>query len=71
MHREHALVAVQFSFGLERYIHDLGALCDKSGNVQTIALLHDDRDALLHPVEELGQASEFLLSGCLVRLLCS
>lgn len=63
MHCEHALLAVQLSFGLQRYIHERGARRDKSGDVQTIALLRDDRDALLHPVEELGQESEFCLVG--------
>jgi hypothetical protein len=29
-----------------QYIHDLETRCDKSGNVQTIAILREDRDAL-------------------------
>jgi hypothetical protein len=29
-----------------RYIHDLETRCDKSGDVQTIALLREDREAL-------------------------
>lgn len=35
------------------YIHDLETRCDKSGDVQTIALLREDREALLLEVEEL------------------
>jgi hypothetical protein len=29
-----------------QYIHDLETRCDKSGDVQTIAILREDRDAL-------------------------
>jgi hypothetical protein len=36
-----------------QYIHDLETRCDKSGDVQTIALLREDRDALQRRVEEL------------------
>jgi hypothetical protein len=36
-----------------RYIHDLETRCDKSGDVQTIALLREDRDASQRRVEEL------------------
>jgi chromosome segregation ATPase len=36
-----------------QYIHDLETRCDKSGDVQTIALLREDRDALQKRVEEL------------------
>jgi hypothetical protein len=36
-----------------QYIHDLVARCDKSGDVQTIAILREDRDALQRRVEEL------------------
>ena len=36
-----------------RYIHDLETRCDKSGDVQTIALLREDREALQKRVEEL------------------
>jgi hypothetical protein len=36
-----------------QYIHDLETRCDKSGEVQTIALLREDRDALQQRVEEL------------------
>jgi hypothetical protein len=36
-----------------RYIHDLETRCDKSGDVQTIALLREHRDALQKRVEEL------------------
>jgi hypothetical protein len=35
------------------YIHDLETRCDKSGDVQTIAILRKDRDALQQRVEEL------------------
>jgi hypothetical protein len=37
-----------------RYIHDLETRCDKSGDIQTIALLREDREALQCRVEELG-----------------
>jgi hypothetical protein len=36
-----------------QYVHDLETRCDKSGDVQTIALLREDRDALQKRVEEL------------------
>jgi hypothetical protein len=36
-----------------RYIHDLETRCNKSGDVQTIALLREDREALQCLVEEL------------------
>jgi hypothetical protein len=36
-----------------QYIHDLETRCDKSGDVQTIALLREDRDALQKRIEEL------------------
>jgi BMFP domain-containing protein YqiC len=36
-----------------RYIHDLVTRCDKSGDVQTIAILREDRDALQQRFEEL------------------
>jgi hypothetical protein len=36
-----------------QYIHDLETRCDKSGDVQTIAILREDRDALQQRVEEL------------------
>jgi hypothetical protein len=35
------------------YIHDLETRCDKSGDVQAIAILCEDRDALQRRVEEL------------------
>jgi hypothetical protein len=35
------------------YIHDLVTRCDKTGDVQTIAILREDRDALQKRVEEL------------------
>lgn len=35
------------------YIHDLETRCDKSGDVQTIALLREDRSALQRRLEEL------------------
>lgn len=36
-----------------RYIHDLATRCDKSGDVQTMAILREDRDALAREGEEL------------------
>jgi len=36
-----------------QYIHHLEARCDKSGDVRTIAILREDRDALQQRVEEL------------------
>ena len=36
-----------------QYIHDLETRCDKSGDVQTIAILREDCDALARQVEEL------------------
>ncbi len=36
-----------------QYIHDLETRCDKSGDVQTIAILRENRDALQRRVEEL------------------
>jgi hypothetical protein len=36
-----------------QYIHDLETRCDKSGDVQTIAILREDREALQRRVEEL------------------
>jgi hypothetical protein len=41
-----------------RYIHDLETRCDKSGDVQTIAILREDRDALQRRVEELEAQDE-------------
>jgi hypothetical protein len=38
---------------VQRYIHDLVTRCDKSGDVQTIAILREDREALQKGVEEL------------------
>jgi hypothetical protein len=38
---------------VRQYIHDLVTRCDKSGDVQTIAILREDRDALQIHVEEL------------------
>jgi hypothetical protein len=35
-----------------QYIHDLETRCDKSGDVQTIAILREDREALQRRVEE-------------------
>jgi hypothetical protein len=43
-----------------RYIHDLETRCDKSGDVQTIALLREDRDALQRRVEELEAQIELM-----------
>ena len=45
-----------------RYIHDLETRCDKSGDVQTIALLREDRDALQKRVEELKDEFRHLRS---------
>jgi hypothetical protein len=36
-----------------QYSHDLETRCDSSGDVQTIALLREDREALQRRVEEL------------------
>ena len=36
-----------------QYIHDLETRCDKSGDVQTIAILREDRDPLHQRIEEL------------------
>ena len=36
-----------------QYIHYLVSRCDKSGDVQTIAILREDREALQRRVEEL------------------
>lgn len=38
---------------VQQYIHDLVSRCDKSGDVQAIAILREDRDALAREVEEL------------------
>jgi hypothetical protein len=43
-----------------QYIHDLETRCDKSGDVQTIALLREDRDALERRVEELEAQIELM-----------
>jgi hypothetical protein len=43
-----------------RYIHDLETRCDRSGDVQTIALLKEDREALQRRVEELEDMIELL-----------
>jgi hypothetical protein len=44
-----------------QYIHDLETRCDKSGDVQTMALLREDREALQKRVEELESGLEGLL----------
>jgi hypothetical protein len=36
-----------------QYIHDLETRCDESRDVQTIAILREDRDAFLRRIEEL------------------
>jgi hypothetical protein len=36
-----------------KYIRDIETRCDRTGDVQTIALLREDRDALQQRVEEL------------------
>jgi hypothetical protein len=41
------------SVAQNRSIHDLEIRCEKSGDVQTIAVLREDRDALQRRVEEL------------------
>ena len=43
-----------------QYIHDLETRCDKSGDVQTIALLKEDREALQRRVEELEDVIKLL-----------
>ena len=43
-----------------QYIHDLETRCDKSGDVQTMALLREDRDALQRRVEELEAQIELM-----------
>jgi hypothetical protein len=43
-----------------KYIHDIETRCDKSGDVQTIALLREDRDALQRRVEELEAQIELM-----------
>lgn len=44
-----------------QYIHDLETRTDKSGDVQTIALLREDREALQKRMEELQSGLEGLL----------
>ena len=46
-----------------QYIHDLETRCDKSGDVQTIALLREDRDALQRRVEELEAQIKLMTSN--------
>ena len=43
-----------------QYIHDLVTRCDKSGDMQTIAILREDRDALQKRVEELQAEIDLL-----------
>ena len=43
-----------------QYIHDLETRCDKSGDVQTIAVLRKDRDALQRRVEEVESSVPFI-----------
>ena len=43
-----------------QYIHDLETRCDKSGGVQTIALLKEDREAVPRRVEELEDVIRLL-----------
>jgi hypothetical protein len=43
-----------------KYIHDIDTRCDKTGDVQTIALLREDRDALQRRVEELEAQIELM-----------
>lgn len=46
-----------------QYIHDLETRWDKSGDVQTIALLREDRDALQRRVEELEAQIKLMTSN--------
>lgn len=46
---------------VRQYIHDIETRCDKSGDVQTMALLREDREALQKRVEELETGLEGLL----------
>jgi hypothetical protein len=46
-----------------QYIHDLETRCDKSGDVQTMALLREDRDALQIRIEELEAEVDRLKSA--------
>ena len=43
-----------------KYIHDIETRCDKTGDVQTMALLREDRDALQRRVEELEAQIELM-----------
>ena len=43
-----------------KYIHDIETRCDKTGDVQTIALLREDRGALQRRVEELEAQIELM-----------
>jgi hypothetical protein len=43
-----------------KYIHDIETRCDRTGDVQTIALLREDRDALQRRVEELEAQIELM-----------
>jgi hypothetical protein len=43
-----------------KYIHDIETRYDKTGDVQTIALLREDRDALQRRVEELEAQIELM-----------
>ena len=43
-----------------QYVHDLVSRCDKSGDLQTIALLKEDREALQRRVEELEDVIKLL-----------
>lgn len=43
-----------------KYIHDIETRCDKTGDVQTIAQLREDRDALQRRVEELEAQIELM-----------
>jgi prefoldin subunit 5 len=45
---------------VRRCIHNLETRSDKSGEVQTMALLREDRDALAREVEELRAQIELL-----------
>jgi hypothetical protein len=47
------IVRLNVAEWFRRYIHDLATRCDNGGDVQTIAILREDRDALQRRVEEL------------------
>lgn len=48
---------------IRRYIHDLETRCDPAGDIRTIAVLRDERDALLAKCQALEAELERLKSG--------